>query len=62
MSDPVPAPPYETIEASVDGARGELWLSRPDTLNPLSTQTLAELEDAARWFDRHPDEADVRVA
>jgi enoyl-CoA hydratase/carnithine racemase len=51
----VPAPTFETVEVSVDGDTGRLWLARPDKLNPLSTQTLAELEDAARWFDRHPD-------
>ena len=55
MSDTLPAPTFETIEVSVAGERGALWLSRPDKLNPLSTQTLAELEDAARWFDRHLD-------
>jgi enoyl-CoA hydratase/carnithine racemase len=55
MSDHAPTPPaFETVEVSVEGPRGELWLARPDKLNPLSTQTLAELEDAARWFDRHP--------
>lgn len=54
MSDAEP-PRFETIEVSVDGAAGSLWLSRPDKLNPLSTQTLRELEDAARWFDRHDD-------
>lgn len=54
MSDAEPTR-FETIEVSVDGAVGSLWLSRPDKLNPLSTQTLRELEDAARWFDQHPD-------
>lgn len=49
------APELETIEVAVDGAVGSLWLARPDKLNPLSTQTLRELEDAARWFDEHPD-------
>jgi enoyl-CoA hydratase/carnithine racemase len=44
---------FETIEVSVTGARGELWLNRPEKLNPLSTQTLYELEAAARWFDDH---------
>jgi len=53
MNDVPPAPPFDTIEVSVDGTHGELWLSRPDKLNPLSTQALAELEEAARWFDRH---------
>jgi enoyl-CoA hydratase/carnithine racemase len=51
----VPAPAFETIEVAVDGATGSLWLDRPDKLNPLSTQTLGELEDAARWLDRHTD-------
>ena len=44
---------FETVEASVDGERGALWLNRPAKLNPLSTETLGEIEDAARWFDRH---------
>ncbi len=55
MSVAVPTPEFETIEVAVDGAVGSLWLARPDKLNPLSTQTLRELEDAARWFDRHDD-------
>ncbi len=44
---------FETIEVSVDGPRGDLVLARPEKLNPLSSQTLGELESAARWFDRH---------
>lgn len=55
MSDSPAAPAFETIAVAVDGARGELWLDRPDKLNPLSSQALRELEEAARWFDRHPD-------
>lgn len=56
MTEHAPGPPaFETIEVEVAGETGTLWLSRPDKLNPLSTQTLAELEDAARWFDRHAD-------
>lgn len=63
MADHVPEPPaFETVEVAVDGATGTLWLDRPDKLNPLSTQTLAELEEAARWFDRHPDLKVVTVA
>ena len=54
MSGP-DAPAFETLEVAVDGAVGSLWLARPDKLNPLSTQALRELEDAARWFDQHPD-------
>jgi enoyl-CoA hydratase/carnithine racemase len=46
---------FDTIEVRVDGPRGELTLARPDKLNPLSTQTLQEIEAAARWFDDHDD-------
>ncbi|MCC7076857.1 MAG: enoyl-CoA hydratase/isomerase family protein [Acidimicrobiia bacterium] len=46
---------FETIEVAVDGARGSLTLNRPDKLNPLSVETLGEIEAAARWFDTHPD-------
>ncbi len=51
----IDVPTFDTLEVSVTGDRGALWLNRPDKLNPLSTQTLAELEEAARWFDRHDD-------
>jgi enoyl-CoA hydratase/carnithine racemase len=45
---------FSTIEVSVSNARGVITLNRPSKLNPLSTVTLAELADAARFFDsRH---------
>ncbi len=44
-----------TIEVEVVGARGTIGLNRPDKLNPLSTETLRELADTARWFDERPD-------
>ena len=44
-----------TIEVKVVGARGTIALNRPDKLNPLSTETLRELADAALWFDERPD-------
>jgi len=50
----------DTIEVSVDGARGDLVLARPEKLNPLSSHTLHEIEAAARWFDGH-DELKVVV-
>ena len=52
---PAPSPRFDTIEVAVDGPIGSLWLDRPDKLNPLSTVTLRELEDAARWFDQQPE-------
>lgn len=55
MTDAAVPPQLETIEVAVDGATGSIWLDRPEKLNPLSTRTLRELEDAARWFDQHPD-------
>ncbi len=42
---------FETIIASVDAPIGRLTLNRPSKLNPLSTLTLIEIADAARWFD-----------
>lgn len=48
-------PSFDTITVRVDGDRGELALNRPEKLNPLSTHTLWELEQAARWLDTHRD-------
>jgi len=45
---------FETIDVFAAGERGALTLNRPDKLNPLSSLTLREIADAARWFDRHP--------
>lgn len=45
---------FATLEVAVDGARGSLALARPEKLNPLGPETLAELAEAARWFDRQP--------
>lgn len=46
---------FECLEVTVDGTIGRLVLSRPDSLNALSRQTLRELAEAARWFDSHRD-------
>lgn len=48
-------PPFEEVEASVEGARGELRLNRPDSLNALTPRTLREIADAAGWFNSHPE-------
>lgn len=48
------APSFTTLRVSVDGPRGALTLARPEKLNPLSTLTLREIEQAARWLDDQP--------
>ena len=47
--------PFDTIHVTADGALGTLRLDRPEKLNPLSSQTLHEIELAARWLDEHHD-------
>jgi len=53
---------FTTIDVGADGAVGRITLNRPDKLNPLSTTTLLELVDAARWFDQQRDVKVVVVA
>ena len=43
---------FETLEISVDGPVGRLWLNRPDRLNAMSITVLEELKSAAQWFDQ----------
>lgn len=47
-------PNFDTIVVAIDDAIGRLTLNRPDKLNPLSWQCLAEIAAAARWFDTQP--------
>lgn len=57
--NPSPAPPsFDTLRVEVGERVGRLTLDRPDKLNPLSWQCLAEIAAAARWFDAQPE---VRV-
>jgi enoyl-CoA hydratase/carnithine racemase len=42
---------FTTLDVSVDGRIGRLTLNQPDKLNPLGTVPLAELAEAAAWFD-----------
>jgi enoyl-CoA hydratase/carnithine racemase len=44
----------ETLRAGADGPIGSLVLDRPEKLNAMSPQMLAELVAAARWFDEQP--------
>lgn len=42
---------FENISVEMKGSIGEIRLTRPEKLNPLSTKTLQELAQAARDFD-----------
>jgi enoyl-CoA hydratase/carnithine racemase len=42
---------FETLVVETKGAIGEIRLARPEKLNPLSTETLLELAQAARFID-----------
>ncbi|MDG2049942.1 MAG: enoyl-CoA hydratase/isomerase family protein [Myxococcota bacterium] len=46
---------FQTLQTQAEGSIGRLQLDRPDKLNPLSTQTLTEIAEAARWFDEQPE-------
>jgi enoyl-CoA hydratase/carnithine racemase len=46
---------FETIRVETARDIGRLTLDRPDKLNPLSTTTLREIAEAARWFDERPE-------
>lgn len=47
-----PAPEFETLRVDLVDGIGRLTLDQPDRLNPLGSLVLAELIEAARWFDR----------
>ena len=55
MSTP---PDFQTITVTCDGRRGTLTLNRPDRLNALSNELMAEVAEAASWFDH---QSDLRV-
>ena len=48
MSTP---PDFKTIKVTCDGRRCTLTLNRPDRLNALSNELMAEVAEAASWFD-----------
>jgi 2-(1,2-epoxy-1,2-dihydrophenyl)acetyl-CoA isomerase len=48
-------PELETLEIEIDGQVGTLTLNRPDALNAMSPELIAELSTAAAWLaDRAP--------
>ena len=46
---------FTTIEVGHLGAQGHITLNRPEKLNPLGAATLAELVEAAAYFDARPE-------
>jgi len=46
---------FETLRVSGEGPVGSLVLHRPERLNAMSRVLLAELVEAAHWFDQRPD-------
>lgn len=46
------APPtFRTLTVSLEGMLGRLTLDQPERLNPIGSVALAELAEAAAWFD-----------
>ena len=53
--DTIKAPELETIRIDVEGEIGTLTLDRPDALNAMSPELIAEFTEAAAWLaDRAP--------
>jgi enoyl-CoA hydratase len=46
--------PYEFVRSELDGPIGIVTINRPQVLNALNHQTMAELVDALQAFDRDP--------
>lgn len=49
---PSSTPEFETLRVDVADGVGRLTLDQPDRLNPLGSLALAEIIEAAAWFDR----------
>ncbi len=43
---------FETLTVTIEEDIGKLALNQPDKLNPLGTNTLQEIAEAAEWFDQ----------
>jgi 2-(1,2-epoxy-1,2-dihydrophenyl)acetyl-CoA isomerase len=53
--DTIDAPELETIRIDIDGEIGTMTLDRPDALNAMSPELIAEFTEAAAWLaDRAP--------
>ena len=42
---------FVTLVVELSDGIGRLTLNQPDRLNPLGSDTLTEIAEAARWFD-----------
>ncbi|HCV36762.1 MAG TPA: enoyl-CoA hydratase/isomerase family protein [Acidimicrobiaceae bacterium] len=48
-------PTFEHLLIACEGRMGTLTLNRPDSLNSLTNEAMAEIIAAADWFDHQPD-------
>ncbi|RIK10299.1 MAG: enoyl-CoA hydratase/isomerase family protein [Acidobacteria bacterium] len=55
-------PTLAGLDLAVEGNLGRMTLNRPEKLNPLATEVLAAIADAAAWFDTIRDVKVVVVA
>lgn len=51
----MPIPDFKTIKVDIDGQLGRLTLAQPERLNPLGSDTLIEIAEAAHFLDGHRD-------
>jgi enoyl-CoA hydratase/carnithine racemase len=47
----LPVPKFDTLEVAVDGPLGRLTLAQPERLNPLGSDALVEIAEAAHFLD-----------
>lgn len=53
---------FTGFRVAAEGSHGSLVFTQGDKLNPLSTETLLDMETAARWFDDQPELRVVTVS
>ena len=52
---PVSIPAFKTLKVEIEGPLGRLTLTQPERLNPLGSDTLTEIAEAAHFLDRDRD-------
>ena len=48
-------PAFKTLKVEIEGQLGRLTLTQPERLNPLGSDTLTEIAEAAHFLDRDRD-------